>query len=518
MSDEETKEKPAEERGAEDESEQEPRGEQSLSWTLFGFTLPFYMLNFIEMFERLAYYGVRAVVAIYIMQADEPGGLHFTGAQKGSIYAWWFIFQSVLPTFTGGFADRYGYKKILFSAITLNVLGYVMLAHLTSYWGFFTGIMVLASGTALFKPALQGSLAQTIDDKKSSMGWGIFYWMVNIGAAIAPLLMSAVRSTYGWKWVFLGSAIVMSLNYLMLLTYPTIESGAEKTENPWQVFVKTIRNILEPRLVAWLLIMSCFWLMMYQVWDLHPNFITDWIDSSAIAEAISIPEIWTSNTARGVQVKQEVLINLNPALIIVLMLPVSWAVSRMRTLQAMIIGMAVATVGVLVTGFTTSGWVFLGGIAFFSLGEMLTGPKKNEYLALISPPGKKALYLGYVNIPVGIGGFVGSKLAGYLYGHYGEKAVLAQRYLLEHTDRGAGRSWEGDPEALTALVGVPRTDAFAALQQEMGIDAVEATQLLWDTYLPHYYVWIPMACVGLVGIVSLVIFNQMAKRWKDMNV
>ena len=190
----------------------------------------------------------------------------------------------------------------------------------------------------------------------------------------------------------------------------------------------------------------------------------------------------------------------------------------MRTLEAMVIGMTVATGGVVVAGFTTTGWAFLGGIVFFSLGEMLTGPKKNEYLGLIAPPGKKGLYLGYVNIPVGIGGFIGSKLAGYLYGTIGDKAVLAQRYLLEHTPQGEGRTWNGDPNALTELVGVDRPGAFAALQQHMNIDAVQATQLLWETYLPHYFVWIPMAGIGILGIVSLVIFNHLAKRWKDMNV
>ena len=76
-----------------------------------GFTIGYWMLNLIEMFERLAYYSVRSVVALYIMQADDPHGLHFTAADKGTIYAFWFGFQSILPTFTGGFADRYGSKK-----------------------------------------------------------------------------------------------------------------------------------------------------------------------------------------------------------------------------------------------------------------------------------------------------------------------------------------------------------------------------------------------------------------------
>ena len=111
-----------------------------------GFTIGYWMLNVIEMFERQAYYSVRSVVALYIMQADDPHGLHFTAAQKGTIYSLWFVFQSLLPTFTGGFADRYGYKKTLTVAITLNVLGYIMMGTLTSYVGFCLAIIVLATG------------------------------------------------------------------------------------------------------------------------------------------------------------------------------------------------------------------------------------------------------------------------------------------------------------------------------------------------------------------------------------
>ena len=103
--------------------------------TIMGFTIGYWMLNIIEMFERLAYYSVRSVVALYIMQADDPHGLHFTAADKGTIYAFWFGFQSILPTFTGGFADRYGYKKSLFVSITLNIIGYILMGSLTSYTG-----------------------------------------------------------------------------------------------------------------------------------------------------------------------------------------------------------------------------------------------------------------------------------------------------------------------------------------------------------------------------------------------
>ena len=486
-----------------------------------GFTIGYWMLNIIEMFERLAYYSIRSVVAIYIMQADDPNGLHLTAADKGTIYGFWFAFQSILPTFTGGFADRYGYKKSLFVSITLNIIGYVLMGMLRSYTGFLFGVIVLATGTAFFKPSIQGSLAHNMTRKNSSLGWGIFYWVVNIGAAMAPMLANVVRTDLGWQSLFFIAAGIMSLNYLMLFTFRDFHSGADKTEGPFRVLVRTLRNLGDARLITWLLIMSCFWLMMYSLWDLQPNFVTDWNDSSDVAGLVQkvpfLPTGWATETDRGFQVPQEILINLNAVLIVLLVIPVSWAVRKMRTLEAMVIGMTMATAGVLVAGLTSVGGVFLLGVACFSFGEMLTGPKKSEYLGLIAPAGKKGLYLGYVNIPVGIGGLVGANLQGYVYGNFGEKAVLAQKYLVEHTQALGRAAWDGKVDSLDAVTGVARTEAFAHLQQVTGLDAAQATQLLWDTYHPGQAVWYPFAAIGVAAIIALVVFARMARRWQDMD-
>jgi len=197
------------------------------------------------------------------------------------------------------------------------------------------------------------------------------------------------------------------------------------------------------------------------------------------------------------------------------MIPVSWLVRKMRTLESMVIGMGMATIGVLVAGLTNLGSVFLLGVMGFSFGEMLTGPKKNEYLALIAPVDKKGLYLGFVNIPVGVGGLVGSKLQGYFYGNFGEKAVLAQKYLAEHAP--GGGSWDGKLGSLDAAAGVARTEAFVKLQQVTGLDAAAATSLLWETYDPHLKVWLPFAGIGVVAIIALVFFARAARKWADMD-
>src|SRR6188768_738232 len=132
-----------------------------------------WVLNSIEMWERLAYYNLRVMAPIYIMQADNPGGLHLTAGDKGVIYAWWAIFQSLLPIVTGGYADRFGYKRTLGFALSLMMVGYLMIAFLrdvsfiNNYWGFFSGVLVLATGTAFFKPSLQGLIAHNLGKENS---------------------------------------------------------------------------------------------------------------------------------------------------------------------------------------------------------------------------------------------------------------------------------------------------------------------------------------------------------------
>jgi len=517
----------------------------------------YWMLNSIEMFERLAYFGIRAVVPIYIMQAAEPGGLHMTALHKGWIYAWWAILQSWLPMFTGGIADRYGYKRVLFFAIIINVIGYVMMAYMPSYYGFFAGILVLATGTAFFKPALQGSIAQNLTKENSSMGWGIFYWVVNIGAMLSPILATLIlgkpHSAEGWQNLFLFSAVFSACNLFLLLTFRDVPSGADKSQSLAKVFSLTIENIwpywfvggrFEPargvagiimaiaglvivivgpfkeslgenqwmlgigllllgtglavwlrggtfqwqlRLPAFLLIMSCFWMMMYQLWDLHPNFIEDWVDSESVTSYVPF-ESWKEYGDRGLlRVPQQIVLTFyNAFLIILLVIPISYFVRKMRTLSAMLIGMSVATGGVLIAGLTSSGWTVILGITFFSFGEMLTGPKKNQYLGLIAPPGKKGLYLGYVNIPIGIGVGIGSLIAGVVYDSYGEKAGLALKEMAAQPQIVAkaarATDWSDSLEKIPPLLGIERGDAFEAAQDQMGTDAITAAQRLRESF------------------------------------
>jgi MFS family permease len=461
----------------------------------------FWMVNLMEMIERLAYYGVRVVIPIYIAQADEIHGLHFTQLQKGQIFMWWALVQTGVPVFSGGFADRYGYKKTIAFSIVIKMAGYLLMATQRSYWGFMLGCLVLAFGTAIFKPGLWGTLLRTLTKENSSIGWGTFYMLVNVGGFLGPPL---AHYLYGWSWptVFYGCAAIVSLNFLMLLTYPAVEAGGAQSGGFARVVTTTFRNLAQPRLAVFILIMSGFWLMFMQLFDMLPNFIVDWVDSRAIVHALHLPAMFTSQTPRGVMVAQEWMINIDSFLIVLMVVWVSHVVAKMRRVHSIFIGITVASLGLLLAGFTMSGLLCILGILFFAVGEMLASPKMNDYLGVIAPEGQKALYMGYANMPTAIGWAYGSFMGGQIYDQMGDKANLAMRGLAEH-------------KGLTQ--GVERTHAMETLQRVTGLDAVRATELLWNAYHP-WKLWIPFASIGMAAAIGIWLYSLWVRKYEAADI
>ena len=476
------------------------RQDESFWQQIRGLTWPFWAANIMEMIERLAYYGVRVVIPIYIAQADEIGGLHFTQGDKGFIFLWWAVVQSALPVFTGGFADRYGYKRQVVVAVFLKSLGYVLMATQREFWPFFYGCLLLAAGTAIFKPPIQGTFVKTLTTETSGVGWGIFYMVVNVGGFLGPPLAHFLCG-YSWPAVFYGCAVLVSFNLLWLLSYRRVDSGADRTTNVWHVVATTARHLMNGRLLAFMLIASIFWAVLMQLWDMLPNFIVDWVDSSSLAQ--HLPGFMLSHDlTRGPQIAQEWVINFNPFLIILFVAPLSWLVNKkMRRLTSMFWGFVIAGLGVYAAGSSRSIYICLAGIACFSVGEMLCSPKMNEYLGVIAPADKKALYMGYANIPIALGWGYGSFIGGQIYERAGEKAGLALRYL---------------SEVLQVQELPPRTQAFTRLTEIMGQSPAAVTQLLWEKYDPSR-VWMPFAIAGLLAAVALFVFNHFARKWQDIN-
>jgi POT family proton-dependent oligopeptide transporter len=478
----------------------------------------YWIANWMELVERFAYYGVRVVLPVFMVSAFEDGGPEFTHLQKGTIYAVWALVQSFVPIFTGGFADRYGYKINIAISTVLKIIGYLIMGYSIflaetvgggslaslrpsgadlAYEFFFAGAMFLALGTAVFKPGLQGLIAHQMPKQYASLGWAMFYQMVNIGGFIGPLLAGYLR-VLDWTYVFIACAIGIALNFIPLFFFKEPEhQNVDKSEGIDTVLINALRGLLEPRLFFFTISFAGFWLMFYQLFDILPNFIDDWIDTRMIATALggwigagAVP------TVNGGNLTQEWMINFNALLISFFAFAMGYLTGKVRSLNAIIIGIAVSAVAIYALGESMDGWWILAMIGLFSFGEMTASPTKMRYLASIAPPGKEGLYMGYVNFTVGIGWSIGSIIAGEMYQEGGDKIVLARRFLI---DKG-GQSAE-------MVNGLSRGEVLPFFEKVQSVDAWGLRETLWSTYEP-YAMWSVFTWIGLGSMVAIMIYNK----------
>lgn len=193
------------------------------------FPKTFWVANTMEIFERMAWYGFFAVSSLYITGAVKDGGLGFSDEDRGVLQGVVTFFLYLFPVVTGALGDRYGYKRMLFWAFVVLTPAYFLLGQFKSFGGFFIIYMVVALGAAMFKPVIVGTVSKTTNKKTASMGFGIFYMMVNIGGFIGPIIAGVVRA-WAWKWVFVASAVWIAFNFIFVTIFykePTTESTSK---------------------------------------------------------------------------------------------------------------------------------------------------------------------------------------------------------------------------------------------------------------------------------------------------
>ena len=461
---------------------------------IMSFRRAFWAANVMEIFERLAYYGVRVVVPIYIASSEDPDGLHFSNAQKGTIFAFWALTQTLLPMFTGGFADRYGRKRTIAVSVAIKVVGYLLMATQRTYPGFMLGCLTLAAGTAVFKPGAWGTVVAGTNPRNVGVGWGIFYWLVNVGGFLGPPLAGYLHH-FAWKWVFFSCAAIVSLNWAMLFSYD--DEPGNGTGSPVRVFVESISKFFKrPRLIVFVLITSGFYVMFMQLYDALPNFIEEWTNSADVVSALGLRAGPLAHaTTRGLQVPQEWMINLDSGAILIAMVAVAALVAKFDRLWVFFVGVLFSCAGLFLAGTQMSGFSCLIGILVFAVGEMIAAPKAYEYFGVIAPPGDEALYMGFANIPFAVGWTSGAYGAGILYDRLADKANLATRFLRDTLHR------PGE---------IPRTDAMKILQDATHLDATGATELLWRTYHPYAF-WYVFIAIGIASAVGMAIFARAIK-------
>jgi dipeptide/tripeptide permease len=463
------------------------------------FPRTFWVANTIELFERWAWYGFFMLFANYLTGSTEIGALGLSQAQKGIIMGVGTGILYFLPVITGAIADKYGYKKVLGISFVVYSTAFIALPLFDTFAGVFAMYLYLALGAALFKPIISATVAKTTDEETSSIGFGIFYMMVNIGAFIGPLVTLAYKDS-GYTTVFYISAGVILINFILILFYNEPKREI-KQESLGEAILNVFRNIgtalSDFKFVIFLLLVAAFWSMYYQLFFTLPVFITQWVDTSSVYnffEGFS-PAI-TETYGKNGQMDSEFIVNFDAMFIIVFQIIISSIVMKLKPLKAMMGGILVCTIGMALTLYTQNVLFVIVAIFIFSVGEMASSPKITEYIGRIAPKDKVGLYMGCSFLPVFAGSTLGGVISGNVYGSMSDKVNL----LIQEVDK-RGLDIPAISKDFSA------TDYFNRAGELMGMNQNELTQYLWTTYQPDN-IWYVILAIGLFAVVALYFYDK----------
>jgi len=377
-----------------------------------------------ELFERLAYYGMVLVLGIYVVDrlgvpADQYGWVY--GVFTGGLY--------LLPLAAGALADRFGYKPALIVAFATLTGGYLVLGTATSFAGLCVALGLIAVGGSIIKPTISGTVTRTtVEGSTRPVGFGLYYMMINAGGLIGPVIAAQVRNRTEFRYVFWVSAAACALMVIQAIAAyrePVPASDRTRAKSLRRVFTEIVMVLANWRFVLLLVIFSGFWGMINVLFGFMPLYLETFTDLAA-AEA-AIDRLVPITSWAGHWLNPEVFISLDALLIVLFQAAVSYLTRRWRTISAMLAGTAVATAAWLVFAISPAAFVIAAGIVVWSFGEMTCSARFFEYCGSIAPPDQVAVYLGYSFFAIFIGNFYSGPWAGWLY----------QRFIQAPLDTGA---------------------------------------------------------------------------------
>ncbi len=381
--------------------------EEKSKGLLRSFPRVFWISNIMELFERAAYYGLNSVLAVYLSNSVREGGLGFTEQSVGFLQSLVYAFTYIVPILGGALADRYGYRRMLLAAFSFLTAGYFISGHVSSYGIVFASLLIMATGSGLFKPIISGSIARTTNEENSGFGFGIYYWMINLGAFLAPLLVSYLKG-FSWRYVFIASSLYCALMLIPTLIIYKDPPKPESSKSLKQVLSGAALVLGDARFMLMIFVYSCFWILYFQNFGSVLWFLRDFIDKAPVDNAFA---------AIGIPLKFDVehVTVINAGTIILLQVLVSRIVKNVKPLPTMVAGILIGSLGFVCLAFAHNAWLFILGIAVFSIGEMTAHPKYYSYIGLVAPSDKKAVYMGYAFLYGVIGSLVGSNVGGVMY-------------------------------------------------------------------------------------------------------
>lgn len=377
---------------------------QRLDEVKSGFTSDFWIANTVELFERLAFYGSKAVLTVFLV--TKVGLVNDAGTLAGLFSGVIFL----LPIVAGVLVDRYGFKKTLVACFAIFTVGYFLigLAGFTFANEFVSSIgkknyiivvlMLTAIGGSLIKPCIVGTVAQTSKPNVKALGFSIYYTLGNLGGAIGPILALQIREDLGIEYVLIMSSItsfILLIGTLIFFNEPPRPDVSEQ-RTFGRVFGDMLLVFGNIRFITFLVIFSGFWIMFWQIYYLLPFYSTDVLNYENF----------------------EVLETVDAVCIIFLTVPMAALVKKWKPITAMTLGFVFATVSWVIIGTFATVTAAVIGIAIFALGEATQSPRFYEYVSTLAPRNQLGTFMGFAFLPVAIGSFAAGPVADWLRTSY----------------------------------------------------------------------------------------------------
>jgi dipeptide/tripeptide permease len=374
-----------------------------------GFERPFWVANISELFERLSYYAVFAVLARYLHE-----GLHFGVEQASSLtgmFGGWVWFLAVVG---GAIADRLGFRRALSVAYLILSFSYFLLGSLSASWfapvrnavpltTLVAFVLILpALGVALVKPSVVGTTARSSNENVRSVGYSIYYTLVNVGSTLGPLLAGWEQDHGSAQGLFRVAALSVFLMFFVVLLFFKEPRRAEVAEaaSLGQVGRNFLTVLSNPRFMLFLLIFTGYWIVFWQEFIALPLYISAYIDPHA-------------NTAR--------ILATDPIVVICFTMVIGFLTKRMHAFHAIVLGTLISSLAWILLIIHPSVWMAVATLVVVAIGEITQQPRYYDYISRLAPPDQQGTYMGFAFLPLGIGSFVAGKFSGWLMQHYGEE-------------------------------------------------------------------------------------------------
>jgi dipeptide/tripeptide permease len=380
----------------------------------------FWTANLIEVLERFAYYGIYFSFGIYLTS------LGYTRSQLGIVQSIFLLLSYGIPFISGTFADRFGFKKVLIISYLAYLPSILLLIVTKSFSGIALTMLSIGLAAGIFKPLIAGTVRTVTDRTNKTLGFGIFYAMVNVGGSFGPIVMGNLRAI-SWNYAFVAAAVCIVLMLLITVVFYKEPERELQGVTLGQKFRDVGVALSDIRFTLFIILLGLFfWLPFWCFFNLCALYVDSNLDTARLYLDLRgvlgpfLSGIFSDTDAEGVTRVLGETISHTGYIIMILQVVVSRFVERFKAMPVFLTGLFILALGFGVIGYanvSAPAVIFLG-ILLFAIGEMISSPRIQEYITWIAPKEKAGLYMGTNFLAIMIGAALSGVTYTTLYGRF----------------------------------------------------------------------------------------------------